>query len=598
MQFDDRLATVLRMQAGTERAAHTQFRQLLDLAGSARASDDEGLLEAAYERFGALSAALPPEDRAAMIREPGLRLRNPGFVAFLASQDLPVASAAVASARLSEMQWEALIPALPVPIRALLSQRSDLPDATHALLARLGMHGLGLPEPDQSAREMGEIAQPVAEAPAASTAEPAPQAPEPVSAIFDLDPGLELGATDESNGIGALVRRIEAYRRARAQAAPPPGAADAPRLPLGEQGDEPSRRALSMIDFATDAEGRISWAEAGIAPMVVGLALGRSQRDAAARADSATIAAMRRYQPVRGGRIELDGAPAIAGHWRIDAAPVFAAPGGRFTGYRGRMRRPLAGTSPVQPEAPAEPADSAADRMRQVIHELRTPVNAIQGFAEIIQQQLFGPTPNEYRALAASIVGDAARMLAGFEELDRLGKLESGSLELEPGYTDFNAIVVATAGQLDAALRPRNSGIDVLASGSECPVPFSRADAEMLAWRILATLAGATSPEETLQIVLARNGHKAGIEVDLPASLAAREDIFESTAPAPSQAMTAGMFGAGFTLRLARAEARAIGGELSRVDDLLVLTLPLASKPLSQNDNKHMDSEGEIADSG
>ena len=35
MQFDDRLATVLRMQADHPRAAATQFRQLLDLAGSA-----------------------------------------------------------------------------------------------------------------------------------------------------------------------------------------------------------------------------------------------------------------------------------------------------------------------------------------------------------------------------------------------------------------------------------------------------------------------------------------------------------------------------------------------------------------------------------
>ena len=58
-----------------------------------------------------------------------------------------------------------------------------------------------------------------------------------------------------------------------------------------------------------------------------------------------------------------------------------------------------------------------------MLHELRTPVNAIQGFAEVIQQQLFGPTPHEYRALAAGIAGDAARILSAFEELDRLAGL-------------------------------------------------------------------------------------------------------------------------------------------------------------------------------
>ena len=34
MLFDDRLATVLRHRATGERAARTQFRQLLDLLGS------------------------------------------------------------------------------------------------------------------------------------------------------------------------------------------------------------------------------------------------------------------------------------------------------------------------------------------------------------------------------------------------------------------------------------------------------------------------------------------------------------------------------------------------------------------------------------
>src|SRR5690606_5172468 len=152
-------------------------------------------------------------------------------------------------------------------------------------------------------------------------------------------------------------------------------------------------------------------------------------------------------QPIRSARLVLAGAPAIAGEWRVDAAPHFA-PGGRFAGYRGRMRRP-AQPVPAVAAAPA-PADSPAERMRQIIHELRTPVNAIHGFAEMSQQQLFGPTPNEYRALAASIAGDAARMLAGFEELDRLVKLESGALELDVGIAGFRAIIAGTAAQLDA----------------------------------------------------------------------------------------------------------------------------------------------------
>ena len=47
MQFDDRLATVLRHRASDGRAARTQFRQLLDLLGARRGAYDRNLLSAA-----------------------------------------------------------------------------------------------------------------------------------------------------------------------------------------------------------------------------------------------------------------------------------------------------------------------------------------------------------------------------------------------------------------------------------------------------------------------------------------------------------------------------------------------------------------------
>src|SRR5207302_1921157 len=110
----------------------------------------------------------------------------------------------------------------------------------------------------------------------------------------------------------------------------------------------------------------------------------------------------------------------------------------------GRMRRP----KPATPMEPASAPESDADRMRQLLHELRTPVNAVQGFAEVIQQQLFGPAPHEYRALAAAIAGDAAQLLAGFEELERLTRLDSGKVELGKGGCDLAAIAQATVAQL------------------------------------------------------------------------------------------------------------------------------------------------------
>jgi hypothetical protein len=366
MQFDDRLATVLRMRADSERATDTQYRQLLDLLGSAPVGADGGLLQRAYTRLDALSAEVPAGRRAAIIREPGTRLRNPELVAFLAGQELTIASATMAAARLSALQWQDAVPSLPVAARALLRHRRDLPAATAELLARIGVHGLGLPEPAGARRSASEPAS------------------EPGN-VLELEPALELGA-QENAGIGALVRRIEAFQRARATAAA--AIAEAPLLPLEERHPERPPR-IQAFDFATTAEGRIDWADPALAPMTRGISLISRQPGAPARPDPEVIEAMRRRQPVRGGTIVLEGAGAIAGEWRIDATPHFTFPAGSFTGYRGRMRRPL-----VAQTALTAQGDSTADRMRQLLHELRTPINAIQGYAEVIHQQLFGPAPN------------------------------------------------------------------------------------------------------------------------------------------------------------------------------------------------------------
>jgi hypothetical protein len=72
------------------------------------------------------------------------------------------------------------------------------------------------------------------------------------------------------------------------------------------------------------------------------------------------------------------------------------------------------------------------------------------------------------------------------------------------------------------------------------------------------------------------------IVLSLPAALATRsdKDLFEAGPGAVPQAIAAGVFGVGFALRLARAEATAAGGKLERSDQALILTLPgLTSAP-------------------
>lgn len=554
MHFDDRLATVLRLGTGGERSQRTQFRQLVDLLGSAPSDASGELLSLAQARLAELNDLIPAEERAAILREPGMRLRNLRLVHWLAQDEVSVAAAAMAAARLKPDDWEVLIPALPVPARALLRHRRDLPEGTRDLLARLGIHDLVLPEPEQIDDEP-----------------------------LELDPEMEAQNGDEIEqetraGIGELVRRIESFRQARQNAAGELAPVPSPSAPLSEARQDAKARTLQCFAFASDPGGRVAWAEDDAAPMTVGMMLLSSAPDAPARAGEATLDAMRSHLPVRDGRLVIEGAPAVAGEWRIDAAPRFLE-GGGFAGYQGRLRRP--GPSDGSVNRARE-----ADLIRQLLHELRTPVNAIQGFAEVIQQQVLGPAPSEYRALAAAIAMDAARILGGFDELDRMARLETGAMTLDEDGCDLSDQLTQTVHRLDGVLRPRSARIALAGADQPCPVTLGSDDAAQLAWRILGTVAGLLGPGEVTDVFLRRQDGKAMALIQLPASLGEHDDVFAPAATdSDRRTVSAGMFGPAFTLRLARAEARSVGGNLVRQGEMLILSLPLSNRQKGDNGN-------------
>lgn len=545
MHFDDRLATVLRHRVAGARAARTQFRQLLDLLGRAEQARDGALLAAAWRRLDELRETLSAGERAAIIREPGFRIRSPGLAAHFSEQEPEVAAAALATARLDDKEWIALIPRLPVRSRGFLRLRNDLSAEVAAALERLGVHDRGLPMPSAGEREES----------AAEAAEP--RVPHQ---------GQERSSDDS---IGNLVQRIAAYRHTRGEAPAATAASrpdEAPLLPLGQPETGRAPAPASAFSFTTDAQGALDWANDEVLPMVFGLRL----RDCGP-ADSAIASLTSRKQPLRSVPLILGGAAAISGEWVVDAAPRFAPEDGRFIGYAGRFRR----RAEANRERGSASGDSA-DRLRQLLHELRTPVNAIQGFAEVIQQQFFGPVPHQYRALAANIAGDAARILAGFDELERLARLESGALALEKGESDALATIRSLSAQLEESLAAREVTLRMECAATTCPVTIDAVDMEVLAWRFLAALAEAAEEKEQIVIECRIGDGTLRLSAPLPRSIVGREDLFSALPDDRTSGPGAGMFGFGFALRLARGEARSAGGDLRRNGDLVELLLPMA----------------------
>ena len=157
----------------------------------------------------------------------------------------------------------------------------------------------------------------------------------------------------------------------------------------------------------------------------------------------------------------------------------------------------------------------------------------------------------------------------------RLARLETGALDLEAGESDFAAIVRAQLDQLQTVLGPRVARFDARIADRPAALALAQKEAEMLGWRVLATLAGATGAGETVSLVMGLDDEQVTLRAGLPAKLADADNIFASEVRAGGSTLSSGIFGAGFSLRLARAEARAAGGELARVEDALILNLPL-----------------------
>jgi signal transduction histidine kinase len=362
-------------------------------------------------------------------------------------------------------------------------------------------------------------------------------------------------------GIGAIVRRIEAFRSARTNGSDH-GNGEATSVSVEAVADSP-RTAVLALDFTTDEAGRIDWADGPLASGLVGSLLASAEDEALRRS-------VRHRQPLRAVTLALSGAPALSGEWRLDALPRFGGADGRFVGYAGRLRRLAAAAEP------SAASSQAADGMREVLHELRTPANAIQVAAEIIQQQLYGPAPHEYRALAAAIAGDTAQILAGFEELDRLVRLESGNLSIAGGECDVGPLLLETVTRLRAWTSPRGSGFSLPEHLPQLAIALDQEEAARLLWRLLAAIAGVSGTGEVVELTLGAEQDRVTLELDLPQALADRLDE-ASTAGQPADVvrpLSAGIFGTSFTLRLAAAEAAAAGGRLARDSASILLVLP------------------------
>lgn len=453
-RFDDRLGTMLARDLSTPAAATATWTQIADLLAQEGPNLPAAYAARALAALSVLRHRVPIEMRALSVRGLARRCRFAPLAVLLASEPAQVAAPLFDRLHLDDASWLEILPEIGPLARSRLRGREDLSPVVRRALDDFGSTDFAL----SGALHDAASIQHHCPAPAyqETTVERAGQATQ-------ADPDTE------ASDIAQLVHRIEAWRQRR------------PEEPSAAVPDT-SR----PVAFLCDTDGLIRAVDGLPRAAFVGISLARAAEPGEAGVDAGVARAFDKRAPIGKGRVALAPGSPWSGVWAIEAQPLFDARTGRFTGYRGHL---AVANEPFPAHLrPAEP--SHADTLRQMLHELRSPLNAMSGFAQLIDGQYFGPVPDAYRKLNRAILRDVDRLGTGIDDLALSAELDAGSYRVDEGHSS------AAEGLQQFASRHDNIALDTV--DSRASLPISSGQLAMLLDRIRRAL----DPEEIVPVTV------------------------------------------------------------------------------------------------
>ncbi|HEX8484185.1 sensor histidine kinase [Sphingomonas sp.] len=560
MRFDDSLKTVLSGETASGVGAQSAWRQLVDLIGRGRVPAEEP----AIARLRILRQAVPDAVRAATARALAFASPPAALVGLFGEDALEIAAPVLRTATLDGDEWAAILPRLSPAGRSVLRHRRDLPDTAKRALEAFGATDFVLDHatpavddavPAEPVVSIAPPATPLGETPFVTLGKVALGLPVVAEALRRV----EVPANDPPRfEISDLVARIDAFNRERERPQAAPSYAPPPNVEDG-------------FRFETDGAGIIGWVDGVVGTPLVGLCLAHAALQGEAQVDGVVAGAYRRRSPFRDARLVVGGTSDASGAWRLSGMPAFDPASGRFLGYRGTARRPRADES-----ATPRRSHEAADSLRQLVHELRTPTNAIAGFAELIETELLGAVRDPYRGYAAAIRGQATALIQAIDDLDTAARIEGGALDLRPSIVPLRDLVSGVVADLQPLAALRGAVLMLHPDGASPDVDADDRALERLAARLLAALVGVAGRGEIVGVAI-HAGEGAGLVIDRPVALAGRGDEALLSIDADREADDGEpLLGTGFALRLASNLAVELGGSLTIEPACLTLRLRAA----------------------
>ena len=497
MRYDDRLLTVLNQPAGDRHDTAVRWRQLVDLIARAGTNAASPIVAQAIDEIREQRSNVDEDLRAAAARAVAALPLPLALLELFASDRLAVCAPVLAAATLDASQWRALIDvAEPETSRFIETLHPEIKSA-------IG----GSSPSDNAAGDPLELTEPFVEAPEQSS----------IPSLHDV------------------VERIERRQRER-RTAPTKRPANSPALFRWECG--PS--------------GEIAWVEGANRGPLVGRSIARGEDGEGNRIDAEAVRAFSLRAPFRDALLTVAGESPVAGEWRISGLPAFEPIDGRFAGYRGVALREATDTGERPGDLGMSEVLADPDSLRELVHEIKTPLNAIIGFAEIIDGQYLGPADHRYRERAAEIVAQARLLLMAIDDLDFAAKTHSASRGSDQ-RTDLGRLAEQMAPTLREIAAGKGAEIEASRFTGATIAHIEPELADRLIFRMASALIERATDGERLRFTV--DGSRGRCQVSL-----SRPDALHGVAD--NQLFDSHVGGGEFALRLVRGLARIAGADL------------------------------------
>ncbi len=234
-------------------------------------------------------------------------------------------------------------------------------------------------------------------------------------------------------------------------------------------------------------------------------------------------------------------------------------------------------------------SDAKAKFLSMMSHEVRTPLQAISGYCELLLQEVSGPLNDEQRADLAAVQSASEELVRLLNDILDFARLESGSSNLKLETVNVDLALV----RAETLLIPKLSEARLGYSRTACPADLHlRANPDRLQQVLLNLLTNAikfTPAGGTICLECSGDDRLTRISVrdtgcGIPAEHLAR--IFDPFVQVDRNRIDSRQRGVGLGLAISRELVQAMGGELSvssevGVGSAFTVALPAAEAPVA-----------------